>query len=49
MFDPSMWKSEDYLNHIYLDKTKPCPLTTIKTLKDADDQEKDEKKTIFPL
>ncbi|WP_330203439.1 type III-B CRISPR module-associated Cmr3 family protein [Cyanobacterium sp. DS4] len=46
MLYPLMWKPEHCLNHIYWDKTKPCPLTTIKTLKDAEDQEreKDDKK-----
>lgn len=52
MLYPLIWKEEHCLNYIYWDKTRPCPLTTIKTLKDFDDQEnekEDKKRRYLPL
>lgn len=41
MLYPLMWKNDHCLNHIHWDKTKPSPLTTIKTLSDLDEEEKE--------
>ena len=46
MLHPLIWKEDHPLNHIYWDKSRPCPLTAIKTLKDTEEQkeQKEEKK-----
>jgi len=46
MLHALIWKPEHCLNHIYWDKTRPCPLITIKTEKDSNEKnlDKNEKK-----
>ncbi|MBF2055657.1 MAG: CRISPR-associated protein Cmr3 [Cyanobacterium sp. T60_A2020_053] len=44
MLHPLEWQKDHCLNHIYWEKTKPCPLIPIKVINDNSPEEKEDKK-----